>query len=276
MMAPAATGQAADNHEHDILMSIAMAVADGFQSLALAADSGKVEDVGGAVCWYSSSSVPLFNGAGLFSEGLFNAGTIKAIEDYFAERGHPFCLVTLDGLVPDAYERLREFSYVEFDSSPAMLLEGPAHRWLQEPSGLWVARVQSPVEMAAFRSVLSRVFAISAEEITHILSDRLLQASTVLNYLGWLDGEPVATGTMVLAGSIPGVWNVGTLPVFRRQGLAAEIMHRLVTDAARLGYPSTMLLSSADGLPLYARLGYRFISEVRMFASVKHSVKHNV
>src|SRR3954469_25191609 len=120
-MAPAGIEQDTGSYEQNRLTSLGVAVADGFQTLARAADSGKIEDVGGAICWYSSSSVPLFNGAGLFSDDLVNAGTLHSIEDYFTERGHPFCLVTLDGLVSDACRRLEEFDYVEFDANPAMV-----------------------------------------------------------------------------------------------------------------------------------------------------------
>src|SRR3954454_6164156 len=108
-MAPAGIEQDSGSYEQDRLTSLGVAVADGFQTLALAADSGKIEDVGGAVCWYSSSSVPLFNGAGLFANDLVTPDTIHSIEDYFEQRGHPFCLVTLDGLVSDACQRLEEF-----------------------------------------------------------------------------------------------------------------------------------------------------------------------
>src|SRR5437868_13786864 len=104
-MAPADMEQVAKNAPHDKLMALANAAADGFRSLAVAVDSGRADDVGGAVCWYSSSHVPLFNGAGLFYEHLFNADTLAAIDAYFSARQRPYSLITLDGLVAEACER---------------------------------------------------------------------------------------------------------------------------------------------------------------------------
>src|SRR5690242_7770271 len=84
--------------------ALAVAVAEGFRVLSQGAEGGWCDDVGGAICWHSASYVPVFNGAGLFSEHLFNKSTLSAISDYFAERGRPYALVTVDGLVPDAVQ----------------------------------------------------------------------------------------------------------------------------------------------------------------------------
>src|SRR5262245_9592020 len=117
----------------EMMLALARATADGFRSLAVGVDSGSAEDVGGAVCWYSSSYVPLFNGAGLFDEAQFNPDTMVAIEQYFKARERPYSLVTLDALVPDAPGRLRSLGCYELEASPAMLLEGLPTRWNETP-----------------------------------------------------------------------------------------------------------------------------------------------
>jgi predicted acetyltransferase len=87
----------------------------------------------------------------------------------------------------------------------------------------------------------------------------------VRHYLGWLDDTPVSTATLVLSGKVAGVWNVGTLAEYRRRGVAAAIMRHILSDARSLGFQSSMLLASNDGLSLYARLGYETLSTVRVF-----------
>jgi GNAT superfamily N-acetyltransferase len=244
---------------------LAGAVAEGFHCLSEGADGGSVDDVGGAYCWYSASHVPVFNGAAMFYEHLFNPRTLSAIDDYFAARERPYALVTLDGLVPDASERLRKLHYTEFDFSPAMWLQGPTHRWRESPEGLRISRVQTLPDLAAFRSILSQVFAISRHEVDLVLGDRALKLPHVRHYLAWLGPAPVATTSLVLSGPLAGIWNVGTLPEHRRRGVAAELMHHAISEALDFGYTSSMLLASFAGLPLYERLGYRTISTARMF-----------
>jgi GNAT superfamily N-acetyltransferase len=109
------------------------------------------------------------------------------------------------------------------------------------------------------------VFAISAHEVNLVLGERVLELPGVRHYLAWLGPTPVATTSLVLSGPMAGIWNVGTLPEHRRQGVAAELMHHAVSEALDFGYPSSMLLASFAGLPLYERLGYHTISTARMF-----------
>lgn len=247
------------------LLTLAYAVVDGFCSLAVAAGGGREGGLGGVAAWYSSSNVPLFNGAGLFSRRLVRPDTISAIEDYFMPRGYPYCLVTLDDLVPDSHALLRPFNYIEFDSSPAMWLDGPPAQLGDTGEDLWISRVQSRTELEAFKSVLSRVFGIGWAELDLIMGEKMLQAPRVRNYLGWVKGVPAVTATLVLSKGAAGVWNVGTHPGYRRRGLAAGMMRRLVADAQALGYSSTVLLSTPEGLPMYGRLGYRVMTRVRTF-----------
>jgi GNAT superfamily N-acetyltransferase len=248
-----------------MMAMLAGAAAEGFHCLSEGADGGCVDNVGGAFCWYSASYVPVFNGAAMFYEHLFNARTLSAIDRYFAARERPYALVTLDGLVPDASERLRKLHYIEFDFSPAMWLQGPTHRWRESPEGLVVSRVRTRADLAAFRSLLSQVFAISTHEVNLVLSEGALDLPRVRHYLAWLGPTPIATTSLVLSGPMAGIWNVGTLPAHRRRGVAAELMHHAVSEALDFGYTSSMLLASFAGLPLYERLGYRTLSTVRMF-----------
>jgi ribosomal protein S18 acetylase RimI-like enzyme len=246
------------------LEAIAMASALGLECLSMAA-GGNSETVGGAFCWNSSSYVPAFNGAGLFSEDLFNDNTLSAIDSHFRERGRPYSIVTIDGLGDAGRTRLLSRGYYEFDASPAMLLEGEPNRW-NTNSGATVRQVTTPEDLSAFRHVISKVFHISPLEVDLILNDGVLKISKTRNYLGLVRDTPVATATLVLEGNLPGIWNVGTLPDYRRRGISTEIMHRLIEDSAALGFSSTMLLASPDGLPLYRKLGYRTLSTLRMYA----------
>jgi len=253
----------------DKLLALALATAYGHSALSLAADGGLDPDVGGAICWHSSSYVPVFNGAGLFEEQLFNARTVRAIESYFRAHSRRYCVVTVDGLVPDSGARLLELGFVEFDAVPAMWLEGSPVRWQPPPDQLRILRVQSLSELESFRRLLSKVFAIPDYEINLVLSDRALEIASVRHYLGFVGTEPVATTSLVLSGPVPGIWNVGTLVEHRRQGIGAELMHHALSEAEALGHNANMLLASTEGVPLYRRLGYEIVSMARMYARRK-------
>jgi predicted acetyltransferase len=102
-----------------------------------------------------------------------------------------------------------------------------------------------------------------------VLSVRTLQIPHVRHYLGWLGNTPVATASVVLSGKVAGVWNVGTVREYRRRGVASAIMRYILSEARTLGYESSMLLASEDGKPLYEKLGYETLSNVRVFVPAR-------
>jgi GNAT superfamily N-acetyltransferase len=251
--------------EHDTLLALARAAADGFRVLSMSADGGSSDDVGGAICWYSTSYVPVFNGASILDAGLINHTTLSSIEGYFKPRGRPFSVMTLDALIPDAHRRILPYGYFEYDVMPAMWLTGePADQPAGSPD-LWITQVTSPVTLAAFRRILSDVFHLSITEVNLVLGEKTLEIPHVRHYLGWLDNIPVSTASLVLSDDVAGVWNVGTLSEYRHRGVAAALMRHILTDARNLGCSKSMLLASNDGQPLYERLGYKTLSNVRVF-----------
>ena len=252
--------------DYDTLMAMALAAAEGFKALSRSA-SGRNDVVAGAQCWYCSSTAPVFNGAAILEERLLNPDTLRGIVEYFTTKGRPYSLMTMDALLPHAGGVLRGMDYYEYDRMPAMWLEGAPHV-LQEYSGnprLEITCVSNTRDLGIFRDVLSRVFHIAPEEAEMVLGDNALAVREVRHYLGRLDGEPVGTLSLVMSGPVPGIWNVGTLTEYRREGIGTSLMYHALREAAQAGHTSSMLLASREGVPLYERLGYRTLSMVRIF-----------
>jgi len=72
-------------------------------------------------------------------------------------------------------------------------------------------------------------------------------------WVGYLDGEPVATSAAYVGPHHVDVEMISARPEVRGRGVG-----RAVTAAATLAAPDlpAMLISSDDGRPVYARLGY--------------------
>jgi GNAT superfamily N-acetyltransferase len=77
------------------------------------------------------------------------------------------------------------------------------------------------------------------------------------HYLGWLDGEPVATATIYLAAGVAGLYFVMTVPEARRRGIGAAITHAALVEARDSGFEYGVLGSSPAGRSVYAALGFR-------------------
>ena len=256
-----------ENGAKDKLAQIVAGTVDGFGNMSVAAGGG-IEMVGGAATWHSPSSIPVFNAAGLFLDALIAPPTLDAVSAYFRQMAHPYSIMVLDGLVPDAVQRLSDLGYVQVDSMPAMSLDSLDNTLREQfpvETKVEVKRVETGMEQATFRSVLLQVFAMPAEEIDIILTERAFDMPFVRHYIARAEEVTVGTATVVIGGEIAGIWNVGTLAQHRRQGIALQMMYHALAEAYAAGCRSSMLLASRDGTPLYERLGYSTLSTLRVF-----------
>ena len=82
------------------------------------------------------------------------------------------------------------------------------------------------------------------------------------NYIAFVGREPVATGSLVCAAGVGGIYNIATRPDRRGRGIGRAMTWTLMNEAAGLGYHAAILWSTAAGLPVYRRLG--FVERIRV------------
>jgi GNAT superfamily N-acetyltransferase len=77
-----------------------------------------------------------------------------------------------------------------------------------------------------------------------------------LHYTGYLDDEPVTSGTLLLAGGIAGIWDVSTPPAHRGKGFGGAITLAMLRAAHERGYKHAWTWSSQMGKRVYERIGF--------------------
>jgi ribosomal protein S18 acetylase RimI-like enzyme len=76
-------------------------------------------------------------------------------------------------------------------------------------------------------------------------------------FVGYLDGEPVATNMLFNSGGVASVYAVATLPAARGQGIGAAITLKSLLMARELGYRHGVLFSTEMGVRVYERIGFK-------------------
>jgi ribosomal protein S18 acetylase RimI-like enzyme len=126
------------------------------------------------------------------------------------------------------------------------------------PEGFHIMRVRSHTMLDEWIEINARGFGVidygtyHAGYARHGFDDDAL----VSHYIGYMDGEPVTSSTLLVAGGSASVYNISTPEALRRQGFGRAITHATLKAAVQRGYDWSWLWSSSLGISVYASLGF--------------------
>ncbi len=135
------------------------------------------------------------------------------------------------------------------------------------PSTLKIVPVENQADLKTWAHVFINGYELPAawEEAFLDLMTGIGLDQPVRNYLGYLDGEPVATSNLFLAAGVAGIQCVATLPKARGRGIGAALTLAPLLEARVMGYRAGILQSSDMGFKVYQRLGFQKLCDVDNF-----------
>lgn len=81
-------------------------------------------------------------------------------------------------------------------------------------------------------------------------------------FLGYIDGDPVATIEVTIGGGVAGLYNVTTHENWRGQGIASAMVWHALFAARKSGAAAAVLQAADAGIGVYRRLGFETFGEI--------------
>jgi GNAT superfamily N-acetyltransferase len=177
-------------------------------------------------------------------------------------RGAPFMWwVTPSSRPDDLAARLASRGFVADDPWPGMTLDVNAMRQPPAVPGLAIRRVMTDADLETYVRIFAPILSPSPA-FTALLVDASRrigygEEAPEVHFVGVLDGEPVATVSLITAGGAAGIYNVTTVEHARGRGIGA-VMTAAAVEAGRLrGMATAALQASTMGRSVYESLGFR-------------------
>ena len=191
--------------------------------------------------------------------------------EYFRSRKLPWTWYTGPSTLPlDLGEHLQSHGFNHVGDTPCMAVELESmNESLPEPSGLTIEPVEDVETLKdwiqagtlGFRLKRSTSELLFAIESTLGFDKDLPRQS----YVGYLNGEPVATSLLLLTSGVAGLFCVSTVPNARGKGIGTAISLASLKEAHDRGYKVGVVHSSKMGYGVYRRIGFKDYCKIGIY-----------
>ncbi len=132
-------------------------------------------------------------------------------------------------------------------------------------SDLKIEIIQSEADVHSFTELAASAFAMNAiaKEQWVALNTSVMKHGEQVHFLARLNGDPVGTATLSVSPSSAGIWNLATLPEYRKAGVGAALVHAALMEAEKRQYSQVMAILMPKGLAwgLFTKMGFKEVCE---------------
>jgi ribosomal protein S18 acetylase RimI-like enzyme len=231
---------------------------EAWRLLTAALPTGAVAGDSDLVFCATGSPLALFNQTFVLSE-VAPDDVLGRSREFFAAHGDvPFIVRAAAARFGPLLERAGAYGLRDGASSPLMVLH-PIGVVSPPARDAEVVAVTDEDGLRAHRDVLARGFGVPPQLVDQLIHPSLVSHGWIRAFVVFVNGAPASASAFIDAGGVAGIYNVATVPEFRRRGLGETATWAAVEEAAQRGHTLITLQASEMGFPIYERMGFRVV-----------------
>ena len=235
-----------------------------FGTLADEAQTGEFRQFGPLTAACAGVPAPLFNRVFVFDAAPI--GELSAAVTWMSERDVPFWVTVTEPVVEDVTNHFTDLDLVKAAEQPGMAMASLDE--IPPPDSVAdIAEVTDPDERDDFSTVTASAFEMPLDVVEQV-DQAALAADDVSLFLGRVDGHPAASGLLIQSEHVAGVYSIGVVEEFRRQGIGEAMSWEVLRTGREAGCQVGVLQSSEMGYPLYKRMGFETVVTYHHFKPV--------
>ncbi|WP_020124442.1 GNAT family N-acetyltransferase [Streptomyces canus] len=244
------------NQTDDPLAAVASAYAAVFEDLAVATTGRTRRGPRGAVLAISGAPIAALNA--IISPSLEpSAEEITALAAAESPWEFPWSIHVRGIPGPLVTEAAALHGLTHFEREPLMVRRSDLGLPTEPVSGGLRVRPVGVDELALYAKTVAEGFE-APHELFQVFADPSLgRMDGITFYLAELDGVPVGTGMTAISGDLTGLFNITTLPDYRRRGYGRALTLEMIRAGFAAGAGTAYLCASKMGEPVYAAVGFR-------------------
>lgn len=186
------------------------------------------------------------------------ARVIERARDFYGRLKKPWELEVLGTWAPEVIAEARRAGLELVSENPGLVLS-PLGALGHGPPELDVREVRDADTLREFNDVIASGFGIDRSKTSAFDDVESLRALGIERYLGYVGNTAVVTGMRVSAMRMAAVFNVVTLPEYRRRGYGDWLTRLSALEGAEEGCVASCLESTVAGYSMYLKLGYEHV-----------------
>ncbi len=221
---------------------------------------GAVERFDGVTCIRTPIPLGVFNPAFIEDKAAVNPTTLKKVQSFFEGLNSEWMFILPPSSTSVSWELPQQIAVARWTKEPEMIMFSHSASFRPAPPELTIRKVRNLDDLVSWNRTCALGFETGAADFFDLFNGpAFISAKATSMYIGEYSGKPIATSLLYISNGVAGIYAVSTLPEFRGKGFGAALTAFAAKEGFSNGCDLASLQASAVGVPVYFRMGFRFV-----------------